>query len=167
MTSLSSRKSWDILALSIEKIDFFIFSYFNLRVYLWALIHKRGYIRSWNSIFFLNSPYSLALTSIFIIKVHFPPNADILTYAHDKNKKSYLILKNCWTYLNWVWCRCYLSVRCFLELALFEYAITIDAFLLPFPYYFWCDDEISQMMTKIIFFFFSEWLNYCDFEKSV
>ena len=28
--------------------------------------------------------YSLALTSIFIIKVHFPPNTDILTYAHDK-----------------------------------------------------------------------------------
>jgi hypothetical protein len=34
MTSLSSRKSWDLFALSIEKIDFFIFSYFNLRVYL-------------------------------------------------------------------------------------------------------------------------------------
>ncbi len=48
MTSLSSRKSWDIFALSIKKIDFFVFSYFNLRVYLWALIHKRGYIRSRN-----------------------------------------------------------------------------------------------------------------------
>jgi len=52
MTSLSSRKSWDILALSIEKIDFFIFSYFKLRVYFWALIHKRGYIRSRNCNFF-------------------------------------------------------------------------------------------------------------------
>jgi hypothetical protein len=30
MTSLSSRKMWDIYALSIEKINFFIFSYFNL-----------------------------------------------------------------------------------------------------------------------------------------
>jgi hypothetical protein len=27
--------------------------------------------------------YSLALTSIFIIKVHFPPNTDILTYVYD------------------------------------------------------------------------------------
>ncbi len=52
MTSLSSRKSWDILALSIEKIDFLIFSYFKLRVYLWALIHKRCYVRSRNCNFF-------------------------------------------------------------------------------------------------------------------
>ncbi len=29
-----------------------IFSYFKLRVYFWALIHKRGYIRSRNCIFF-------------------------------------------------------------------------------------------------------------------
>jgi hypothetical protein len=34
MTSLSSRKSWDILALSIEKIDFFNFAYTNFRVCL-------------------------------------------------------------------------------------------------------------------------------------
>ena len=52
MTSLSSRRSWEIFALSIEKIDFLIFSYFNLRVYLWALIHKRGYIQSSNCNFF-------------------------------------------------------------------------------------------------------------------
>ena len=52
LTSLSSGKSWDILALSIEKIDFFIFSYTNFRVYLWALIHKRGYVRSRNCNFF-------------------------------------------------------------------------------------------------------------------
>jgi hypothetical protein len=31
MTSLSSRKSWEKFALSIEKIDFLIFSYLNLR----------------------------------------------------------------------------------------------------------------------------------------
>jgi hypothetical protein len=32
--------------------------------------------------------YSLALTSIFIIKVNFPPNTDILTYVHDTNQKN-------------------------------------------------------------------------------
>ena len=52
MTSLSSRKSWDIFTLSIEKIDFLIFSYFNLRAHLSALIHKQGYIRSRNCNFF-------------------------------------------------------------------------------------------------------------------
>jgi hypothetical protein len=46
MTSLSSGKSWDIFALSIEKIDFLIFLYFNLRVHLSALITLGGYIRS-------------------------------------------------------------------------------------------------------------------------
>jgi len=52
MTSLSSRKSWDIFAFSREKIDFFIFAYTNFRVYLWALIHKRGYVRSGSCNFF-------------------------------------------------------------------------------------------------------------------
>ena len=31
--------------------------------------------------------YSLALTSIFIIKVDFPANTDILTYGYDKRTK--------------------------------------------------------------------------------
>jgi hypothetical protein len=34
------------------------------------------------------------------------------------NKNSYLILKNCLTYLNWVWSRCLLSLWCFHWLAL-------------------------------------------------
>jgi hypothetical protein len=45
LTSLDSRKSWDIFALSSGKIDFFIFAYFNLRVHLKALITSGGYIR--------------------------------------------------------------------------------------------------------------------------
>ena len=74
MTSLSSRKSWDIFALSIEKIDFLIFSYFNLRVYLWALIHKQGYIRSRNCNFFLilHSQINNSTLALFWFRPYFP-----------------------------------------------------------------------------------------------
>ena len=85
------------------------------------------------------------------------------------NKTSYLNLNNYWTYLSWVWSRCFLSLWCLLWLTLFEYSFTIDA---SSSIYFWCEDEILEMMKKKYFFlkffsFISELLNYCDFEKNV
>ena len=52
MTSLSSRKSCEKFALSIEKIEFLIFSYLNLRAHLWAQITPEGLLRSRSCIFF-------------------------------------------------------------------------------------------------------------------
>ena len=52
MTRLSSRKSWEIFALPIEKIDFLTFSYFNLRAHLSALITPEGQLRSKSCNFF-------------------------------------------------------------------------------------------------------------------
>ena len=52
MTSLSSRKSWEKFALSIEKIDFLIFSYLNLRAHLWAQITPEGKLRPRSCNFF-------------------------------------------------------------------------------------------------------------------
>ena len=37
--------------------------------------------------------YSLALTSIFIIKVDFPPNTDILNYGNDNFKNLIEVVK--------------------------------------------------------------------------
>jgi hypothetical protein len=37
--------------------------------------------------------YSLALTSIFIIKVDFPPNTDILNYGNNKFKQKIRFLR--------------------------------------------------------------------------
>jgi hypothetical protein len=45
MKSFSSRKYWDIFALSIEKIDFFIFAYTNFRGHLKEVIQPRGHVR--------------------------------------------------------------------------------------------------------------------------
>ena len=61
MTSLSSRKSWDILALSIEKIDFFIFSYFNLRVY------TNGVISDQETVIF----FEFSIVELTILRSHF------------------------------------------------------------------------------------------------
>ena len=61
---------------------------------------------------------------------------------------------NRWTYLNWVLSHPFLFVWCFLWLALFEYAFTIDAYMLTSPYYFWGDYDIFETMMKIIFFEF-------------
>jgi len=52
LTSLSSRKSLEKFALSSEKIDFMIISYFNLRVHLSVLIIPEGQLRSRNCNFF-------------------------------------------------------------------------------------------------------------------
>jgi hypothetical protein len=43
LTSLSSRKSWDLFAFSSEKIDFFIFAYTNFQGHLKKVIQQRGY----------------------------------------------------------------------------------------------------------------------------
>ena len=52
LTSLPSRKSWDIFAFSSEKIDFFIFAYTNFRVHLKKVIQPRGYARFGSNYFF-------------------------------------------------------------------------------------------------------------------
>ena len=52
MTSLSSTKKWEKFALSIEKIDFLIFSYLNLRAHLWAQITPEGKLRPRSCNFF-------------------------------------------------------------------------------------------------------------------
>ena len=54
--SLSSR-SWDTFALSIDKNDFLIFSYLNLRAHLWAQITQEGRLqqRSCNFFWILHS----------------------------------------------------------------------------------------------------------------
>jgi hypothetical protein len=61
MTSLSSRKSWDIFALlSIEKIDFFIFSFLHIPI-LGVILKKlfgKGITSDLFQIFFLHSPRS-------------------------------------------------------------------------------------------------------------
>ncbi len=54
--------------------------------------------------------------------------------------------------MNWDWSHHFLFVWFCLWLALFEYAFPFDASLLHSLNYFWCDDEIFQMTTKIIFF---------------
>ena len=51
LTSLSSRKSWDIFAVSSEKIDFFIFDYTNFRVHFKKVIHPKGYVRFGSNFF--------------------------------------------------------------------------------------------------------------------
>ena len=56
LTSLSSRKSWDIFAFSSEKIDFLIFAYSNFRGHLKKVIQQKGYVRfGWNFFFRLSS----------------------------------------------------------------------------------------------------------------
>ena len=73
LTSLSSRKSWDIFTFSREKIDFFIFAYTNFRVYLWTLIHKRGYVRPGSCNFFriLHSRINNPTLALFWFKPYF------------------------------------------------------------------------------------------------
>ena len=44
LTSLSSGKSWEIFALSIEKIDFFIFEYTNFSGNLKKVIQPKGQV---------------------------------------------------------------------------------------------------------------------------
>ena len=52
LTSLSSRKSWDIFAFSSEKIEFFIFAYTNFMGLRKKVIQPRGYVRFGSNFFF-------------------------------------------------------------------------------------------------------------------
>ena len=73
MRSLSSRKSWDIFALSIEKIDFLIFSYLNLRAHLWAQITPEGKLRprSCNFFWILHSWINNPTLALFWFRPYF------------------------------------------------------------------------------------------------
>ena len=64
MKNLSIRKSWDIFALSIEKIDFLIFAYTNFRGHLKKVIQQRGNVQIVSNFFF-----TLALIILKILRV--------------------------------------------------------------------------------------------------
>ena len=72
------KKKLGYICILYRKNRFFIFSYLNFRVYLWALIHKRGYIRSRFFIFFwilhswINNPTLALFWEIFYFKVETP-----------------------------------------------------------------------------------------------
>ena len=83
LMSLSSRKNWDIFALSIEKIDFFIFSYFNLKAHLSALITPEGQIRPRSCKFFWipHSRIDIQL-ALFWFRPYFEKFLRVPSYGH-------------------------------------------------------------------------------------
>ncbi len=88
------------------------------------------------------------------------------------NKTSYLDMKNCWTYLSWVWSRCLLSLWCYSVWVCLYYRCFFSFWLLMWRWNFGNYDEKHIFLKYFSFFskyfsFFSDWLNYCDLEKSV
>ncbi len=95
MTSLSSGKSWDIF-------DFFIFSYFKLRVYFWALIHKLGYIRSGSCHFFriLHSRINNPTLALFWFRPYFEKFFTKNPYYPYQKKCRKFFLNEIWQFIH-------------------------------------------------------------------
>ncbi len=87
------------------------------------------------------------------------------------NINNYLILQNCWNYLNWVGflASCLLGASsdslCLSMplLSMLLCCLLLFTFDVTMTFFKWW----RKLFFLNLFFFFSEWLNYCDFEKVV